>query len=198
MKIKVCGLRDPQNICDVLSLGPDYVGFIFYARSPRNALLLPPESVAALHGGKGVGVFVDSPAAYINDICSLYRLSAVQLHGSESPSFCSELSASGLTVFKAVGISESVDWHEVAAYEGCVDMFVFDTLSSSHGGTGRKFDWSVLSRYPLSVPYLLSGGIAPGDDIPDLPGLAGVDLNSRFEDAPGMKNIEKLRKFFEK
>lgn len=192
MMWKVCGMRDPRNIRDVMALGPDYMGFIFYPPSPRCALGMSPELPS---GVRGVGVFVNASVDEIAGICNRYGLEMAQLHGDESPDFCRAVSATGLRVWKAIGLSDAPDWNQIRRYEGCVDMFVFDTRSAARGGTGQKFNWNILSDYPLSTPWLLSGGIGPDDTLPSLPGMAGVDINSRFEDAPGVKNVELIKEF---
>jgi phosphoribosylanthranilate isomerase len=200
MMIKVCGMKRPDNIADVASLAPMLMGFIFHSASPRDASGLDPEIVKSLPGFvHPVAVTVNRTTSEILDITSRYGIKIVQLHGSESPEQCKALKEHGLTVFKAVGVGPTIDWAEYEPYVGIIDMFVFDTKSPSHGGTGRKFDWHLLDGYSLATPYLLSGGIGP-DDIEAIkesmrPGMAGIDINSRFETSPGEKNIRALVNF---
>jgi len=201
MMIKVCGMRDPRNIADVASLAPMLMGFIFHEGSPRNAKGLSPECVKSLPGFiHTVAVTVNKADSEIMDLCDTYGFKIVQLHGNESPEQCRRLKESGHTVFKAIGLNdECVDWERVSAYENAVDMFVFDYKCESHGGSGKKFSWDILVDYPLKIPYLLSGGIGP-DDVDAIvaamrPGMAGIDINSKFETAPGIKNLSKLINF---
>lgn len=200
MMIKVCGMREPENILAVASLTPMLMGFIFHEESPRNALSLNPDAVRSLPPFiRPVGVFVDKTEEYITSMCTRYGIKIVQLHGSESPEQCLRLKQCGYIVFKAFGIENDTDFDNASLYEGTVDMFLFDTQSASHGGSGKKFDWSSLESYNLDTPYLLSGGIGP-DDVDAIvkavrPGMAGIDINSRFETSPGIKDINKLINF---
>lgn len=200
MMIKICGMRDPENIARVAALAPMLMGFIFYDKSPRNATGLDPEVVHRLPDFiRPVAITVNRDFDSIMELCRLYGFKIVQLHGEESPELCRRLREEGLTVFKAIPVDSDIDWNKVAAYEGAVDMFVFDTKSSARGGTGRKFSWDILAGYPLSVPYLIGGGVGP-DDIPAIidamrPGMAGIDINSRFETEPGLKNLGLLINF---
>ncbi len=200
MMIKICGMRDPENIAQVAALSPMLMGFIFYDKSPRNAAGLDPEVIRRLPDFiRPVAITVNRDFDSIMALCRQYGFKIVQLHGEESPELCRRLREEGLTVFKAIPVDSDIDWNAVAAYEGAVDMFVFDTKSSSRGGTGRKFSWDILAGYPLSVPYLIGGGVGP-DDIPAIisamrPGMAGIDINSRFETEPGLKDLGLLINF---
>ena len=199
MTVKVCGMREAGNIAEVARLAPDFMGFIFYEPSPRNACGMPPEALDALSPEtKRVGVFVDAPKEHVLAIAQKYALDLVQLHGSESPEMCAELRLS-LGVAKAFGIGSLEDVARTAAYEGTCDLYVFDTAASTHGGTGRKFDHSLLVSYEGNTPYLLSGGIGPEDTAaaPSDPRCAGFDINSRFETAPGIKDPEAIAKFMQ-
>ena len=195
MKIKICGLSDPDSIREIARLNPTMMGFIFYAPSPRNACALLPSVVNALPEGiERTGVFVDAPVDHILHTASRYGLTTVQLHGREPPDMCLTLRRSGLRVMKAIGINPDIDWDTLRPYEGTVDLYVFDTLTAIHGGSGRKFDWTLLRTYPLATPFLLSGGIGPDDAdaitqaAATLPLMAGIDINSRFETQPGTKD----------
>ncbi|MGV3504311.1 MAG: phosphoribosylanthranilate isomerase [Adhaeribacter sp.] len=200
---KVCGMRERENILAMLELKPDYLGFIFYPPSSRyvgqeldEALLrlLPAET-------KKVGVFVNAEEEQIKAEVEKYELQAVQLHGEESPELCRKLRDQGLTVFKAFAIDDDFDFDTLEPFEGSVDFFLFDTKGPKYGGNGRAFNWEVLQRYAGSTPFFLSGGIGPehAQQIGklDFPGLRGLDLNSRFETAPALKDVSQVANFFE-
>ena len=202
MLTKICGLSDPESIRQLAALHPSMMGFIFYAFSPRNACALLPSVVDEIPPEiERVGVFVDAPLDHIFHVADRYGLSTIQLHGKESADTCRELRAHGLKVMKAFGIEDTVDWETLRPYEGNVDRFIFDTATAYHGGSGRKFDWSVLNDYTLTTPFLLSGGIGPDDAqavreaAASLPLMAGVDINSRFETRPGCKSPELVKAF---
>lgn len=201
--VKICGMADIDNIRDAVGLGPDYLGLIFHPSSPRNACGLISSELDKVRGDiKFVGVFVNRPEDEVFAVCSGYRLSAVQLHGNESPDYCRHLRGNGIEVWKAVGIETDGDIADLHEYIGCVDRFVFDRKSASHGGTGKKFDWKILDYYTLPVGFMLGGGIGP-DDVAALrflthPSLVGLDLNSRFEISPGIKDISLLDVFMKK
>lgn len=200
MMIKICGMREPENIRDAAALCPMLMGFIFHDKSPRDASGLDPEVVKSLPGYvRPVAVTVDKEYDAVMELCGKYGFGIVQLHGSESPELCRRYKDAGLVVLKAIGVDADTDWEELRVYEGKVDMFLFDTLTPSHGGSGRKFDWSILDSYPLDIPYLLSGGIGADDADRVIaamrPGMAGVDINSRFETAPGHKDLQALIHF---
>lgn len=199
MLIKVCGMRDSANIDSVRRLNPNMIGLIFYARSPRFVGLEPlPHLTASFAPTLKVGVFVNETVAVVADIAARFNLNAVQLHGSESPAECAALRQTGLKVIKAFGISSVADFAQCASYSSCCDLFLFDTRTAGYGGAGVKFDWSILAEYKQDTPFLLSGGIS-ADDAADIrsishPQLAGIDLNSRFETAPALKDVAKLQK----
>ncbi|MBE7174925.1 MAG: phosphoribosylanthranilate isomerase [Mucilaginibacter polytrichastri] len=195
MKIKICGMRDAENIRRVAALQPDYMGFIFYLESPRyigkSGVKKAPDGV------KKVGVFVDESLENILKQIADYELYAVQLHGSESVELCAALQAH-TKVIKAFGVDEHFDFSLTDAYHGSVDFLLFDTKSAVHGGSGRTFNWRVLDRYEGSTPFFLSGGIGP-ENIKEAaairhPAFYALDLNSRFEISPGLKDVEKLKK----
>jgi phosphoribosylanthranilate isomerase len=216
LKLKVCGMREPENIKTVSALQPDFMGFIFYALSPRHVLnasekanvsseLQAPESLPAmLHGLKvkgitPVAVCVDASEVEVLTIAKEYGFTAVQLHGHESPTLCRQLKDKGLTVFKAFSVATADDVRQTAAYEGCCDSFLFDTKTSLPGGSGLRFDWSILHAYQGNTPFFLSGGVAVSSvqDIVSFshPQLYGLDVNSRFETEPGLKDASMLRQF---
>lgn len=194
MKIKICGLRD--NVEEVIGLRPDYIGFIFFPGSKRfvgigfNPNL--PEITA-----KKTGVFVNQEPENILETVKRYQLDAVQLHGDESPDYCARLYGRGFEVIKAFGIDEQFEFSSLDAYVKCCDYFLFDTKSREYGGTGTKFNWTVLGKYKLNKPYFLSGGIGAEDigEIKSLndPRIYAVDINSRVEIKPGLKAIGKIR-----
>ena len=199
MIVKVCGMREAENIRAVEALGVDWMGFIFWEHSSRNVCQRPaylPEKA------KRVGVFVDAPLDVVCQHVEAFGLDVVQLHGSESPTYLRDLRnalAGDVLIVKAFSIATRDDLLPTSLYEGLADYFLFDTKAQLVGGNGRKFDWSVLAHYDGSTPFLLSGGIGP-DDASRLsafshPRLAGIDLNSRFEAAPAQKNVELLKQF---
>ena len=200
-KVKVCGMRSAENIRKVESLGIDMMGFIFYPKSSRHVSKCPDYLPTKC---KRVGVFVDENIEAIRKIADDYALDFIQLHGHESPELISRLSllTPHLSIIKAFNIATKEDLEATAAYEGLVDYFLFDTKGTSVGGNGEKFDWSVLEAYCGNTPFLLSGGIGP-DDAERIksfhhPRCIGLDLNSRFETAPGLKDINKLKEFIKK
>ena len=201
MWIKVCGLKDAANVSLVAGLGPDMMGFIFYEASPRYAGGLNPDVVRALPWNiRRVGVFVDAGMQEILLTMKEYGLDTIQLHGDETPDQCAALREKGFYVVKAVGVSALEDIRRTEEYRNTCDIVLFDTKSPSHGGTGEKFDWSLLESYD-GAPFLLSGGIGPQDremvSAFRHPEFLGIDLNSRFETEPGMKDIGALRSFIE-
>lgn len=227
MIIKVCGMREADNIRKVSELEIDMMGFIFYSKSPRyvqmissRAGIIPdyseerlkqsmckeePEQKSAkrpLH----VGVFVnDMPQNIITRVFN-YRLDYIQLHGDEPRETCENLRRTldpdirkGIKIMKAISIDKSADLEKCNDYLGVVDMFLFDTKCKTLGGSGRQFNWDILQQYDLDIPFLLSGGIGPGDaeQVKAFrhPQFAGIDLNSCFEIEPGVKDVEKLQDF---
>jgi phosphoribosylanthranilate isomerase len=201
MKIKICGLRNQQNINELEALGPDYMGFIFYRQSPRFVADLHAETLTALPKNiHKTGVFVDEDAEEINRLIAAYHFDAIQLHGNESPEFCN-LFKGTVSVIKAFGVDESFDFEQLRNYADKVDYFLFDTKTDKHGGSGKVFDWSILENYKLKVPFFLSGGLSLENlevvKLINHPQFHGVDLNSKFELEPGLKDIDKLKKAFD-
>ena len=196
--VKVCGMREAENIREVEALGIDLMGFIFWPKSGRYVSERPAYLPTNC---KRVGVFVDEDIETVKRIAEDYALDYIQLHGHESPEYCAQLK--GLKLIKAFNIATTEDFKQTEPYTGIVDYFLFDTKGKSVGGNGEKFDWSVLSAYDGNTPFLLSGGIGP-DDAEVLTShfspltskkCVGIDLNSRFEIAPGLKDINKLKEF---
>ena len=197
--IKVCGMREAENIREVEALGIDMMGFIFWPKSSRYVSERPAYLPTQC---KRVGVFVNEDVETIKKIAEDYALDYIQLHGSESPDYIHALRVNGgVAVIKAFNIATTEDLETTKPYEGIVDYFLFDTKGKSVGGNGEKFDWSVLEAYYGDTPFLLSGGIGP-DDAERVkafrhPKCIGIDLNSKFEDEPALKNIQELKTFIE-
>ncbi|KAA3638031.1 MAG: phosphoribosylanthranilate isomerase [Bacteroidetes bacterium] len=214
MIIKVCGLKEPENIKKVLKTSPDLVGFIFYQKSPRmvneKELSEWVEGNTALFGEtKRVGVFVDAKIDYVLNAIHDFQLDYIQLHGTESPEYCREImdywnfsSIRKAEIIKAFPVDENFDFSLTDIYSGICSYYLFDTKTPKHGGSGEKFDWKILTEYLGDTPFLLSGGIAPEDAETiaklQLSKMAGVDINSRFESAPGIKNVEEVAGFISK
>ncbi len=201
LKIKICGLKYPDNISEVLALTPDYIGFIFHPASKRFIGGLDTSWVAQLTGPKKTGVFVNADSQSVIDAITRYRFQAVQLHGDEGPEYCARLKNQGVEIIKAFGVGPGFDWGQLAAYESVVDYYLFDTKSPLYGGTGKAFDWGLLDGYTSRKPYFLSGGIGP-DNIQDALQLQderfyALDLNSRFESEPGVKDTKLLKETFQ-
>ena len=187
-------MREADNIREVEALGIDMMGFIFWPKSSRYVSQRPdylPKRV------KRVGVFVDEDLEQVKRLAEDYGLDYIQLHGQESPSYIFQLR--GLHVIKAFNISTAEDLLQTQPYEGLVDYFLFDAKGKSVGGNGEKFNWDVLDAYQGNTPFLLSGGIGPDDtervNAFHHPKCIGIDLNSRFELSPGLKDVAKLKEF---
>ena len=201
LKIKVCGMRDPENISGLGAALPDYMGFIFYSKSKRfvgfeplpEVLSIVPDSV------KKAGVFVDEAPEKVLEIYRNWNLNVIQLHGNETPEYCQQIQDSGITVFKAFSVDERFDFNSLSAFSGVCNYFLFDTKGQLPGGTGQKFNWQLLENYKGNVPFFLSGGIDSGDLEVVLsfshPQLFGIDINSGFEISPALKDVEKVKTF---
>lgn len=200
MKIKVCGLRDKENMEQVAALSPDYMGFIFYGLTPRFVGDMPVENLNNLPSTIiKTAVFVNESAENINTLIDKYKFNAIQLHGDESAAFCA-LFKGKVTVIKAFGISDDFDFGQLYPYVDHIDYFLFDKKTSIYGGSGKVFEWEVLNKYDLDKLFFLSGGLSP-DNLEGIknitnPQFYGVDLNSRFEIEPAVKDIKKLEKAF--
>jgi phosphoribosylanthranilate isomerase len=232
-KVKVCGMRDGENIRQVTALGVDWIGMVFWDKSPRNVTMIPTHagiipdradsSQFTVHNSQDtgqstnltphpsplrVGVFVDEMAQNIITRVVNYKLDIIQLHGHERPTLIRNLRATidpdlrpGIKMMKAISVSNREDieaWHD---YADCVDYLLFDTKCATAGGSGQQFDWQLLEAYDGDLPFLLSGGIGP-DDADRVkafhhPRCIGIDLNSRFEIEPGLKDVEVLKRFIE-
>ncbi|MES2373633.1 MAG: phosphoribosylanthranilate isomerase [Bacteroidota bacterium] len=206
MRIKVCGMTSTEQVLQLDEMGVEFAGFIYYPKSPRYVYRYMPRPEIKKIKGKGinkVGVFVNATVEEVLaavDDCGLY---IVQLHGDETPKYCEKI-ANYVTVVKAFRLREddNVLW-KVKDYMDIADMFLFDTEGAGYGGTGKKFDWNTLKGLNVGKPFFLSGGIGP-DDIeklheftqdPVAKDLFSIDVNSRFETSPGIKDMDKLRGF---
>jgi phosphoribosylanthranilate isomerase len=201
IKLKVCGMRDEENMQQLVALKPDYMGFIFYPKSKRYAESLSINFLTSLPQSiRKTGVFVDASIEEVKEKITTFQLDAVQLHGNESPEYCAKLKQYSPEVIKAFGIDNYFDFNILNSYDAVCDYFLFDTKTEQHGGSGQLFNWDLLKQYTLPKPYFLSGGLnlesAKGILSIEDARLYALDLNSRFETAPGMKDIQKLQSFF--
>ena len=207
MKIKVCGNTLPHQVNALDGLGITFAGFIFYPKSPRYmAMKISAEKMRQIKGKIiKVGVFVNPTYDELMKTVDEYRLDMVQLHGDESPKFCDKI-ADYISVIKAFRLSDNDSiMHMTQPYIEMCDFFMFDTLGAGYGGTGKKFDWSVLQKSPPAKPYFLSGGIEFGDEgklgefLETDAGekLFAIDINTKFEIGPGVKDVNNIQKFAE-
>lgn len=207
MKLKVCGMK--YNTKEVARLNPDYLGFIFWEPSARffNKTL----DKLLIHAKK-VGVFVDAPIEQIVLQIHEHELDLIQLHGNEDPAYCKKLMdlvesewSGSIKIIKAFSIDEQFDFNNLEAYEGVCDYFLFDTKGDLPGGTGKGFDWRLLKKNRSAKPFFLSGGIGLADteaikeffNSPEAASCHAIDVNSKFETEPGLKQIEELEKFMD-
>jgi phosphoribosylanthranilate isomerase len=212
MKVKVCGLREPDNLAGVNGLGIDLLGLIFHSDSPRFAG--QPSLAEWIERNQDLfseteltGVFVNAEIDYVLNTVHDYSLDWVQLHGNESADYCEELkllwSVNTLRkakISKAFAITKDFNFSDTDPYARSCELFVFDTGGhATAGGTGQKWNWEKIAEYKGPIPFLLSGGIGPEDAeavcAVDHPQFAGIDLNSRFESEAGIKDIDRLRDF---
>ncbi len=204
MKIKVCGMRDAENISELIQLKPDYLGFIFYGKSKRFVTNFPKLEIPSTI--KKVGVFVNETVDTIIEIVEENILEAIQLHGNESPEYIEELKVlliKKVEIFKAFSVDDNFDFSKTEPYQKVCDYLLFDTKGKDYGGNGVKFNWQVLDNYKGNLPYLLSGGISKKDAQALLLFLSkqeaekciGVDINSGFEIEPALKNINDIKEF---
>ncbi len=204
LKIKVCGMKIPENIEAVSGLTPDFMGFIFYPPSKRfigldferdHLKTISKEIVKT-------GVFVNATIDEVIEFGKLYGMQAIQLHGNESPEFCQQIKDVGFFTIKAFGVDDAFDFAKLTAYEIHVDLFLFDTKTEQHGGSGKTFNWQILQNYKLEKPFMLSGGISLEnlDEVLKLKHsqFYGVDINSKFEIEPGLKDMKQLETAFKK
>lgn len=198
MKVKVCGMKYQDNIREVAALQPDYLGFIFHEKSLRNFENTIPKLPDSI---KKVGVFVDEKIEFICGLLEKHKLDVIQLHGHESPEMCRLLKSTKAEVIKVFSIKNEFDFSILIQYEEVCDYFLFDTKGKLPGGNGYTFNWDVLKEYPSTKPFFLSGGIGL-DQIQNIKEFQksiaskycyAIDVNSKFEIKPGLKNIEELK-----
>ncbi|WP_289024283.1 phosphoribosylanthranilate isomerase [uncultured Salegentibacter sp.] len=208
LKLKICGMKHPENISEVAKLQPDYMGFIFYKKTPRYFEDSIPEISREI---KRTGVFVNEDINIILQKIKEHDLNAIQLHGEESDTFCAELKTllveNEVEIIKVFSVKDDFDFGLLEAYETVVDYFLFDTKGKNKGGNGITFNWEVLKEYPSKKSFFLSGGIGPEEveAISELQAyfkengkenlLYAIDVNSKFEEKAGLKNAEKLKEF---
>lgn len=200
MKLKVCGLKHEHNIKELMQLPIDYMGFIFYKKSPRfvgenlsfDFMRTIPRHI------KKTGVFVNENNYSIFDKIAHYDLNMVQLHGNETPELCSELKPH-VKVMKAFQIQDDFDFKQLENYLSVVDYFLFDSPAPNYGGSGKTFNWKILKNYNYTIPFFLSGGINENHikeiKQQNISQLVAIDINSKFETEPGLKNIEHIKQF---
>ena len=201
MKIKVCGMRDLENIHQLIDASPDYIGFIFYPKSKRyvgtdfDAKITQsiPSSI------KKVGVFVNEDIDVLISACQKYKLDFVQLHGGESVAYCQKVYENNINIIKVFSIEEQFDFNEIKAFQAYITYVLFDTKCKEYGGSGEKFNWKIIENYKLSTPLFLSGGIDI-DDVDDIKkiqnlNIHAIDINSKFEIEPALKDVEKVDSF---
>jgi len=203
IRVKVCGMTDPLNVREIVLAKPDFIGFIFFPGSPRyvgeeadmNLFSSLPSGIMS------TGVFLNEDNKKILDISVRNDLDVIQLHGNESPETCLQLKSEGLIVIKAFNIDAGFTFDTLTRYKKSCDFFLFDTKGKTAGGSGKKFDWAKLEEYLPDKPFFLSGGIGPEDAgvIKSMinRGLFAVDINSRFEISPGIKDSVLVKEFVE-
>lgn len=200
MKIKICGLKYPENIQKVAELQPDYIGFIFYDKSKR--FVLDDNNATTFDGFifqdtlrvQKVGVFVNEDIKNIIRIATTYDIKILQLHGDETPEFCEELQLLDFKIIKAFGIDENFDFAVLGEFADVCDYFLFDTKSKEYGGTGYHFDWSLLKQYNNAKPIFLSGGLTLKDitkvwnELKHI-NIHALDFNSKLENDYAIKDV---------
>lgn len=201
LKLKICGMKYPENIVEISALQPDYLGFIFWEKSIRN---MDIDSIPKIQPSiKKVGVFVDASIDEIRAKVNLFQLDIIQLHGNETIAFCKELKKLNIEIIKVFSINNFFDFSILKDFIPQIDYFLFDTKGKLPGGNGITFDWKILENYPYEKPFFLSGGIGKTevDAIKDFfqtevaKKCMAIDVNSRFETKPAYKSEIKLRKF---
>ncbi|NII25804.1 phosphoribosylanthranilate isomerase [Pseudoflavitalea sp. X16] len=207
MRVKVCGMTQSDQVEALAGIGAMFAGFIFYPKSPRYVFRhMTTTQIRKVNNINKVGVFVNATIEEVLHLVDECRLHMVQLHGDEPPKYCEKI-ADYVSVVKAFRLSDndSVEWM-IKPYMDMCDMFMFDTMGAGYGGTGKKFDWSVLKNNTIGKPFFLSGGIEPGDEEqlmafsqdPVAKALFAIDINSKFEVSPGVKDMEKVKGFIGK
>ena len=195
MKLKICGMKYPENILEVSELLPDFLGFIFWEKSSRYFDGEIPEIPKLI---KKVGVFVNATLEEISFKIKKYDLDLIQLHGNESPKFCEKLKKENIEIIKVFSVNDDFDFSLLKPFENTCNYFLFDTKGKLPGGNGITFNWQILQQYKLTKPIFLSGGIGL-DEIENIKKLNlpiyAIDVNSKFEIEAGLKNIELLKNF---
>ncbi len=198
MLIKVCGITQYDQAKALDAFEVDFIGQIFYDKSPRFVHEVISNCLAPR-----VGVFVNESIDMVTSTCNKHNIKSVQLHGVESPEYCMELKSQGFKVFKAVAVDDQIQ-ADIQDYEASVDYLLFDTASKQHGGTGQHFNWEILEHHAIEIPFFLSGGISieDVDQIMEIKAhqknMIGVDINSRFETSPGIKDLDLVNRFIKK
>jgi phosphoribosylanthranilate isomerase len=196
VKIKICGMRDVDNIREVSAFQPDYMGFIFYEKSPRfvgQDFVIPSEFPTEI---SRVGVFVNHTIQSVNDMTNAHQLHYAQLHGDESVPYCEAVKQLGIKIIKVFRVDDDFDFSITKQFEPVADFFLFDTKGKLYGGNAEVFNWNLLYRYNQAVPFFISGGIHT-HTIQELKNISSlnlhaVDVNSGVEDHPGLKNVNKI------
>jgi phosphoribosylanthranilate isomerase len=207
MRVKVCGMTLAEQLEQLGPMGVTFAGFIFYPKSPRYVFKhMTTTQIRKENAVNKVGVFVNAGIEEVLHMVDECRLHMVQLHGDESPKYCEKI-ADYVSVVKAFRLSENdnIEWM-IRPYMDVCDMFMFDTMGAGYGGTGKKFDWTMLKDITVGKPFFLSGGIEPGDEeqlrefaqLPVAKALFAIDINSRFEITPGVKDMNKIKAFVDK
>ncbi|MFM9987192.1 phosphoribosylanthranilate isomerase [Flavobacterium sp.] len=195
MKLKICGMKYPENILEVSQLLPDYIGFIFWKKSSRYFDSEIPKINKSI---KKVGVFVDATLEEIISKIKKYNLNAIQLHGNESAEFCKKLKQKDIEIIKTFSVNDDFNFSVVEPFENACDYFLFDTKGKLPGGNGITFNWQILEKYKSQKPFFLSGGIGI-EEIENIKKLNlpiyAIDVNSKFEIEAGLKNTELLKSF---
>lgn len=199
MIVKVCGLREKENISEICTSDVQMIGLNFYPLSSRFISAYDEEAIQAIPNYiKKAGVFVNADATFVKDKIETYGLDYVQLHGDEDFAYCKEISEK-CRVIKVFRIDDEFDWSSVDDYSKIAEYFLFDTKTSAFGGSGKKFNWEILDNYKEATPFLLSGGIGPADamiiNTISHPQFAGIDINSKFEIAPAFKSKQLVDTF---
>ena len=202
-KIKVCGMREAENLREIAALEPDFLGLIFYPKSPRFVSIERAEKLPEFENIRRVGVFVNETLENILRIAERTKLSFAQLHGDETPQFCGDLQKQSLKIIKVFKVDESFDSQQLKDFESACDYFLFDTKTANYGGSGNKFDWGILRKMEIKKPFFLGGGIGAENFVEaieacrDLP-LFAIDINSQAEISPGVKSAQIIREILEK
>ncbi len=204
MRVKVCGITQLDQLQQLPGTGATFAGMIFYPKSPRYVFRnLSVSQIRKENSINKVGVFVNASIEEVLAMVDQCRLQMVQLHGDETPRTCERI-ADYVSVVKAFRVSDNdnIEWIIKSYHDSC-DMFMFDTMGAGYGGTGKKFDWETLLPHRIGKPFFLSGGIEPGDEDrlrefsqePVASDLFAIDINSKFETAPGIKDMERVEQF---